>query len=341
MKMLGWRKTRPVSLALQGGGAHGAFTWGVLDHLLEDGRVEFDGVSGTSAGAMNAVLLADGLQRGGRDGAREALAQFWHAVSASLPFDLAFGRDAESVTLSPALKLMRQWAHYFSPYQLNPFDHNPLRDIVVAQIDFERLRAQSPVKLFIAATQVNSGKLRLFRHHELTAEALLASACLPTLHHAVEIDGESYWDGAYAANPAVFPLFYECRSDDIMLVLLTPLQHQDTPRSAQEIHDRALEIAFSSSFLHEMRAFVRLQTFVRHRLLPIGRLERRLARSRFHLVDAQDFMRRLASETKLAAHLPFLENLRDLGRERTRAWLASHFDSLGRRSSADLAALFL
>ncbi|MDN0073476.1 patatin-like phospholipase family protein [Crenobacter sp. SG2303] len=316
MKMLGWRKTRPVSLALQGGGAHGAFTWGVLDHLLEDGRVEFDGVSGTSAGAMNAVLLADGLQRGGRDGAREALARFWLAVSASLPFDLAFGWDAESVTLAPALKLMRQWSHYFSPYQLNPFDHNPLRDIVVEQIDFERLRVQSPVRLFIAATQANSGKLRLFRHHELTAEALLASACLPTLHHAVEIDGEPYWDGAYAANPAVFPLFYECRSDDIMLVLLTPLQHENTPRSAQEIRDRALEIAFSSSFLHEMRAFARLQAFARRQVLPIGRLERRLARSKFHVVDAQDFMRRLASETKLVAHLPFLESLRDLGREK-------------------------
>ncbi|MGH8829606.1 MAG: patatin-like phospholipase family protein, partial [Polaromonas sp.] len=197
-----------MNLALQGGGAHGAFTWGVLDGLLEDGRMDFEGVSGTSAGAMNAAVLANGLMSGGRDGARAALEKFWTGVADSLPFEVAVpSMDGQNVSLLPALKLMLHWAHYFSPQQLNPLDLNPLRDILCAQVDFERLRTHSPVKLFIAATHANSGKVRLFRSPEISADSLLASACLPTMARPVEIDGEPYWDGGYSANPAVYPLF--------------------------------------------------------------------------------------------------------------------------------------
>lgn len=229
-----------ICLALQGGGAHGAFTWGVLDFLLEASDLQFEGVSGTSAGAMNAVVLADGLMKGGRDGARAALAEFWREVAASVPFEVAVRTlDGESVTLTPAMKMMMGWTSLFSPYELNPFDLNPLRKLVTRMVDFERLRRRSPVKLFIAATAANTGRLRLFKEHELTVDSILASACLPSIHHSVEIDGEPYWDGGFTANPAVFPLFYECPGRDILLVLINPLRHRDTPRSAEEIRTRS------------------------------------------------------------------------------------------------------
>jgi len=332
-----------LNLALQGGGAHGAFTWGVLDALLEDGRLGFDGVSGTSAGAMNAVLLAQGLLDGGREGARAALQRFWTAVAATLPETFTqSSADGLDVTLAPMLRLMLHWSHYLSPEQLNPLDLNPLRDILLAQVDFERLRQASPLKLFIATTQANSGKLRLFRNPELSLEALLASACLPSVHRAIEIEGEPYWDGGYAANPAVFPLFFECRASDILLVLLTPLRHKGAPSSAADIHARTLEIAFNATFLREMRMFAHLREHLPRRWLgvSVSGLERRLRRSHFHLIEAADVLGDLHAETKLAANLKFFDMLKNLGRERAQAWLAQHHAALGRRSTVDLSALF-
>ena len=332
-----------LNLALQGGGAHGAFTWGVLDALLEDGRLVFEGVSGTSAGALNAVLLAQGLLDGGPAGARAALQHFWHAVAAALPE--AFTRaspDGREVALTPMFRLMLHWSHYLSPEQLNPLDLNPLRDILDAQLDLRRLRRDSPLKLFIAATQANSGKLRLFRHDELSLEVLLASACLPTVHRAIEIEGEPYWDGGFAANPAVFPLVFECRAGDILLVLLTPLRHAATPASAADIQARTLEIAFNAGFLREMRLFAQLRAALPRRWmgLAFGGLERRLRRCHFHLIEAADVLGALPTETKLAANLKFFEHLKALGRARARAWLDAHHEALGRRSSLDLGALF-
>lgn len=330
-----------VNLALQGGGAHGAFTWGVLDALLEDGRLAFEGVSGTSAGAMNAVALAQGLLAGGRDGAREALAGLWTAVAESAPFDVTLPAAAGEVpSLSPALRMMMQWASYLSPEQLNPFDLNPLRDIVAARIDFAALRRQSPVKLFIAATHANSGKLRIFRNHELSVDAILASACLPTIHRTIVIDGEPYWDGGYSANPAVFPLFYECASPDILLVLLTPLKYAATPTSAQDIRHRLQELSFSATFLREMRMFAHLREHAGHRWPRLGRIERRVDKARFHVIDAEALMGSLATETKLAANLQFFTLLRDAGRSHARAWLEQHGAAVGRRSTVDLSALF-
>ena len=341
MVLFGKRNKQSINLALQGGGAHGAFTWGVLDALLEDGRLNFEGVSGTSAGAMNAVVLAHGLMSGGRDGARAALETYWKAVAGSLPFDIAVPSvDGQNVSLVPAFKMMLQWSHYFSPHQLNPFDLNPLKDILVEQIDFERLRSHSPVKLFIAATHANSGKVRLFRSPEISAEAILASACLPMMSRPVEIDGEPYWDGGYAANPAVFPLFYECKSSDILLVLLTPLNYKVTPHTAQEIKDRVLELAFNATFLREMRMFAHAREYAGQSMFRFGHLERRLARVKFHVIDAHELLGELKTETKLAANMRFFEMLRDLGRARATAWLQAHYSQIGTHSTVDIAELF-
>lgn len=336
------RTPRSINLALQGGGAHGAFTWGVLDALLENSDLAFEGVSGTSAGAMNAVVLAHGLMQGGRDGARAALEKFWLAVAHSSPIDLTVPtQHGESVGLAPALKIMLQWAQFFSPGQLNPFDFNPLRGILVEQIDFAALRQHCPVQLFIAATHANSGKLRLFRNHELSADALLASACLPTMHRPIIIDGEPYWDGGYSANPAVFPLFYECRSTDILLVLLTPIEYKTTPNSAVEIKTRALEIGFNAAFLREMRSFALIRAHLgRSWLASLGGLEHRAARMNFHLIEAEDFLGSLASDTKLAANPRFFEQLREQGRQRTDNWLEQHLAQVGKSSSANLSELF-
>jgi len=330
-----------LNLALQGGGAHGAFTWGVLDALLEDSSCTFEGVSGTSAGAMNALCLAHGLMTGGRDGARETLARFWTSVAASSPFAAAGEGGAE---VSQALKLMLQWTNHLSPEQLNPFDLNPLRDILGTQFDFARLRRDSPLKLFIAATHANSGKLRLFRNHELSVDTLLASACLPTIHRSIVIDGEPYWDGGYSANPAVFPLAYQCASPDILLVLLTPLRYAETPVSADDIRHRLLELSFNSTFLREMRMFAHLReeasTSWRSRWLPVGRLERRIGQLRFHAITADALLGELPAGSKLAVNLPFFEHLRDSGREHAQSWLDQHRHNFSAASTLNLGELF-
>lgn len=334
-------KTTPLNLALQGGGAHGAFTWGVLDALLEDADFDFDGVSGTSAGAMNALCLAHGLMTGGRDGARETLARFWTSVAASSPFAPSGEGGAG---MSQALKLMLQWTSHLSPEQLNPFDLNPLRDILSEQFDFARLRRAAPVKLFIAATHANSGKLRLFRNHELSVDTLLASACLPTIHRTIVIDGEPYWDGGYSANPAVFPLAWQCASPDILLVLLTPLRYTETPVSAEDIRQRLLELSFNSTFLREMRMFAHLREEAGaswlSKWLPGGRLERRIGQLRFHAITADALLGELPPGSKLAVNLPFFESLRDSGREHAQAWLDAHRSQVGSSATLDLERLF-
>ncbi|HSD59706.1 MAG TPA: patatin-like phospholipase family protein [Burkholderiales bacterium] len=344
--MMKFRTRKRINLALQGGGSHGAFTWGVLDRLLEDERIDFEGISGTSAGAMNAVVLAHGLITGGRKGAREALAKFWENIANRVPFDpLQSGFMGQTGLtqgsgLPPVLKAMMGLTRFLSPYQLNPFDVNPLRDIVAASIDFERLRAECRLRLFIAATQVRTGKLRLFRTGELTAEAVLASACLPSLHHGIEIDGELYWDGGYSANPAIYPLFYHCRSRDVVIVILHPLRLPHDPSTAREIWNRVTELGFSATFLREMQMIAQAKRHVERSLFSIGRLERRLRHMNFHLVEAEELMSQLSSESKLSAHWPFICMLRDQGRARADVWLAQTFKRVGSRSSVDLTELF-
>jgi NTE family protein len=326
------KNLRTINLALQGGGAHGAFTWGVLDALLEDGRLQFEGVSGTSAGAMNAIVLAQGLMDGGKEGARLALENFWLALAKSMPVDIS-AADSASASVG---KIMQHWTRYLSPSQMNPFDLNPLRDLIGQQIDFEALQKHSPVKLFIATTHANSGKLRIFTHSEMTAEVVLASACLPTLYRSVTIDGEPYWDGAYSANPAIFPLFDYCDACDILLVLLQPLNLTPTPDSAREIQNRILDITFQSGFLREMQMFTRLKA---HRPLFVwSKLDRHIARTHFHLIEAE--MGQFNTESKLAVNLKFFTTLKEMGRKAGKKWLADHYVELGRSSSVDLSAVF-
>ncbi|GAB2904759.1 patatin-like phospholipase family protein [Uliginosibacterium flavum] len=335
------RESAPrLSLALQGGGAHGAFTWGVLDALLEDGRFEFDGISGTSAGAMNALALANGWLKGGAEGARECLAAFWNGVALMSHSELASPvMDASAV--APGTAWMMQLTRWFSPYQLNPLDLNPLRDLVVELFDFERLRTESTFQLFVAATHANSGHLKLFRNADLSADALLASACLPTVHHAIMIDGEPYWDGGYAANPAVFPLFRYCDSRDILLVLLAPLEHERTPRGAEEIQQRTLELGFNNAFLREMRLFVAMRDMAEESGWLSGTLEQRLRGARFHMIEGEEALGSLAATTKIVANQAFLHRLRDAGRANAKRWLAAHALAVGHRPSVDIQKLFL
>ncbi len=329
----------PISLALQGGGAHGAFTWGVLDRLLEDGRASIAALSGTSAGAMNAVVLAHGLLEHGPEGARAALQRFWQAVGSSAPLDAFLVGSSEQPAFAPAARAWMHWARLLSPHQLNPLGLNPLRDVLCQQIDFERLRTAAAPRLFVAATHANSGRLRLFDNADVTADALLASACLPTLQSAVEIDGEPYWDGGYSANPALAPLLH-IGVPDLLIVCLSPLTYAKSPTSAEEIRGRVLDFAFNAAFLREASLLGDLCTTARRSPWPFGALQRHLVRLRTHLIDAHDDLGELPQETKLIAHLPFLEHLRDLGRERASRWFAGPGRQLGRTPTVDLGRLF-
>lgn len=334
-------RTEPllVDLALQGGGSHGAYTWGVLDRLLEEPWLQIEGISGTSAGAMNAAVLASGHARNGAAGAREALERFWRSVSAAArfspfrrgPIDMLLGRwTLDHSPLFVALDLM---ARVVSPYDLNPARVNPLRQILVDIIDFDALR-NSRIKLFITATRVSNGQARVFRNADLTPEALLASACLPTLYQAVEIDGEAYWDGGYAGNPTITPLVRETDSIDTILVQVNPVERAGTPRSAREIINRVNEIAFNSPLIKELRMMALL-----HKVADAGSEEgRRWAHMRLHRVHGEKLVT-LGSSSKLNAEWSFISMLRDEGRSTAEAFLSEHGAQLGRASTFDFDAL--
>lgn len=337
---------KTITLALQGGGSHGAFTWGVLDRLLQDPRIDIEGISGASAGAMNAVVLAHGLTVGGRDGARQALKDFWTSVARSAPF-IALPESfssppslAAQSDLPVAYKALLSLVRFFSPYQLNPLDINPLRDILAGLVDFERLRAECPVRLFIATTQVSTGMLKLFRNRQMTLDVLLASACLPLLHRAVEIDGEAYWDGGLTANPPLFPLVHKCTARDIMVVLLHPHPKAGTPVTADEIGHRLTEMGFSSTFFTELQGLMLAQREARRGWFALGRLERRLRHLNMHVVESQDLMSQLSPHSKLNAHPAFINGLHDEGRAHAERWLDENFHRIGERSSFNLARLF-
>ena len=325
-----------VDLALQGGGAHGAFTWGVLDRLLEEPWIDIDGISGTSAGAMNAAILSDGFAEGGRDGARSALEQFWRRVSdAALlsplrrsPLDILLGRW--SLDYSPAFVALDLASRLFSPYDLNPGALNPLRDVLEGSIDFARL-ARSDVKVFVTATNVQTGRPRVFRNADMTPDALLASACLPSMYQAVEIDGEPYWDGGYSGNPTISPLVRECSAHDTILVQINPVERPGTPRSARDILSRMNEISFNAPLLKELRMIALLR-----RVADPGRSEGALwAEMRMHRITS-DIMLSLGYSSKLNAEWAFLCMLRDEGRRAVDGFLAEHGADLGRRASYDL-----
>ncbi len=322
---------RKLNLALQGGGAHGAFTWGVLDRLLEEPGLRFEGISGASAGAMNAVMLASGLLQGGPEGAKDLLSRFWHEVSLHALPELPKGAPGESIT-----DWMQVLGYFLSPADLNPLDINPLRSLVERMVDFEQLRAKSSTRLFIAATDVESGKIRLFRESELRTDHLLASACLPSLHKAIEIDGRSYWDGGFSGNPAIYPLIFDCDSDDVLVVLLQPLMREGTPVSAKDIRDRVADFGFQNTFLREMSSLSHMQFEICKTPFSISAFERRVRRLRLHLIETDEHLAFLDRASKYDTRLHFLESLRNRGRERAQGWLEQHGSRIGRQSSCDL-----
>jgi NTE family protein len=335
-------KTKIVDLALQGGGAHGALTWGVLDRLLADPRIEIASVSGTSAGAMNAVVMADGIQRAGREGAREALHAFWKAVSDAARFsplqrslwDRLSGRF--SLDHNPAYLFFEQLTRQFSPYELNPLDINPLRDLLVRTIDFDRVNRCDALKVHVTATNVRTGRGRTFTQPELSVDAVMASACLPFLFKAVEIDGEAYWDGGYIGNPALYPLVEDTATRDLIVVQINPLVREKLPRSGREIVNRINEITFNASLIKELRAIELL-----HRLIEAEGLESERYRDMYvHLIHAHEELKDLDASSKLNAEWEYLTHLKERGQRWAEAFLDRHFDDIGRRSTFDLASLF-
>ena len=333
------RRPLKIDLALQGGGSHGAFTWGVLDRLLEEHWLRIDGISGTSAGAMNAAVLVDGYERGGHEGAREALAGFWRAVSDAArfsplqrgPLDVLMGRW--SLDGSPAFLALDLVSRLWSPYDLNPLGVNPLGDILDDRIDFEAL-ARSDINLFITATNVRTGRARVFHNAELTSQALLASACLPNMFQAVDVDGEYYWDGGYSGNPTITPLVRGCSADDILLVAVNPVERPDRPTGAREILNRINEISFNAGLLKELRMVMLLRQVV-----DAGNSEgARWAQMRMHLVR-NDLATQLDSSSKSIAEWEFLQMLFQEGRRVAEDFLQQHGDALGKRSSVDLNVL--
>ncbi|MFI5409058.1 patatin-like phospholipase family protein [Kaistia sp. UC242_56] len=328
-----------VDLALQGGGSHGAFTWGVLERLLEEPSLKIDGISGTSAGAMNAAVLADGYAAGGAEGAKAALEAFWRAVSKSArfspfqrsPIDVLLGRW--SLDHSPAYVAVDLMSRVFSPYDLNPSGKNPLQALLVESIDFERL-ARSPVRLFITATNVYTGRGRIFRNPEITADVLLASACLPTMFQAVEIDGVPYWDGGYAGNPTITPLVRESDASDTILVQINPRERLETPKTAPEIMNRLNEISFNSPLMKELRMIALLRQVAD----PGNGEGARWAGMRTHRIMTE-MMVDLSASSKLNAEWAFLSMLRAEGHRAASAFLDEHGDDLGQRSTADLDVL--
>jgi NTE family protein len=343
----GYRTTagaKTVNLALQGGGAHGAYTWGVLDRLLEDERIVIEGISATSAGAMNATVAAFGISEGGRAGARQALANFWRRVSHAADFsplqptwiDRMMGN--RSLDNSPAFLAVDMLTRLLSPYQFNPANYNPLREVLGKVVDFDALRADCcPVKLFLSATNVRTGKVRVFGNDEIALDTVMASGCLPFLFQAVEIDGEAYWDGGYMGNPTIFPLIYNCDSKDIVVVHINPMERQELPRSASEILNRINEISFNSSLMREMRAINFVTGLIDGDMVKTDSLKK----MNIHSISWEETMSNLSVASKLNADWGFLCELRDTGRATAGSWLARNFGRLGVESTIDIQATYL
>jgi len=336
--------TKHINLALQGGGAHGAFTWGVLEHLLSDERLVVEGISGTSAGAVNAVMFADGMARGGRAEAQKRLADFWRAVSnnGSLPplQRAVIDRLLSFIPLegTPIQAWLDMVARYFSPYDFNPLNINPLKDLFERFVDFDTLRRSSDLQLFISATNVQTGRVRIFAREHITAEALMASACLPLLFRAVEIDGVPYWDGGYLANPVIFPFFGTTKTEDVLVVQINPLVRQATPMSANEIMNRINEITFNASLLSEYRAMEFVARLIDRGRLPRGTGPGQYRRVNVHRIVLDRYGTNYDASSKISTDYSFFETLRLNGKRAARRFLDDHFDDIGVKGTVDLAA---
>ena len=327
-----------ITLALQGGGSHGAFTWGVLERLLEDERIVIEGISGSSAGAINAAVLAHGHITGGREGGIRALDAFWQRVTCTtLPGRWSLSDDPAARISSPAMDTLMFLSRFLTPGQINPFNLNLLRDILAAQIDFSVFRAGGGIKLFVAATQIATGRARIFMTGEMSLDVLLASTCLPAFNQPVVIDNEAYWDGGLTANPPLRPLLYRCDAPDMIIVAVNPRRRHDAPATADEIRHRLTEISFNAAAASELEGIALAKQEAERDRWSLGRLDRRLRRLNLHMIDAEDYMNRLNVASRLDTGAAFITALRNEGRARAGAWLQRNFRHIGTRSSFVLA----
>lgn len=331
---------KKVNLALQGGGAHGAVTWGVLDRLLEDDRVAIEGISGASAGAVNAAALAYGLYKNGREGARETLDLLWEGIARagarSSPMRAGpFGEVGAQFTY----RLFDIFTRIYSPYEFNPFDIHPLREILLDLIDFEKFRCCAHTKLYLSATNVRTGKPQVFRTRDATVDAVLASACLPFLFKAVEIGDDAYWDGGYMGNPVLFPFFYEAESNDVLIVHINPLHRDKVPVTAPDILNRINEISFNSSLLSELRAIAFVEKLLEEGWLK-DEYRDRLRHVRVHSIRSDRTLEELPVASKFNVDRQFLNTLKSRGRRIADVWLHENFDSIGVKSSANIREMF-
>ena len=335
-------KGKPIALALQGGGAHGAFTWGVLDKLLEDGRLSIGAISGTSAGAINAAVVAQGFVQDGPDGARQALETFWHEIHVlgqASPIKRSFADMLTgnwSMDTSPVYNWLDVMSRLVSPYDTNPFNINPVLGLLNTTIDFDQVRACDQIALFISATNVRNGKIKVFTGKEISADVLMASACLPNLYKSVEIDGEIYWDGGYMGNPPIFPIFYDTEIADVIIVQINPIERHEEPKTAREIANRVNEISFNSSLLRELRTI----EFVT-RLIESGKLDaKHYTSARMHRIEADKELNPLSASSKMNTEWEFLCHLRDIGKQACALWLDENLEHVGARSTLNLRAIF-
>ncbi|EKS30598.1 Patatin-like phospholipase [Afipia felis] len=335
--------TKKINLALQGGGAHGAFTWGVLDHLLADGRLEITGLSGASAGAVNAVMLADGLARGGPEEARKRLAEFWRAASVGgdlPPVQRAIADRLFSIfpfATSPVQNWFETMSHYFSPYDFNPLNINPLSELIARFVDFDAIRA-SDLALYISTTNVHTGRLKVFCRNSIDADVVMASAALPYLFQAVEIDGVPYWDGGYMGNPVIFPFLQATDTEDVLVVQINPVSQDITPKTSGEIVKRLNEITFNSALISELRTMDFVNQLIDDGRLPRGKGHNQYRRLNIHRIELGEFASQLDGLSKLKTDYDFFESLHEEGVRAATAFLDAHFDDIGERGTLDLAA---
>jgi NTE family protein len=331
-----------ISVALQGGGSHGAFTWGVMHRLMSDPRLYIDGISGTSAGAMNAVVFADGFLKGKRQGAIDGLAHFWERVSRLSPIPRMIPRgipglsEGWAVDNDPTFMMVDFMTRMMSPRQFNPMKLNPLGDLLRELVDFEQLRAHTEVKLFVTASNVRTCRSRIFRTHEITADTLMASACLPLLFEAVEIEGDFYWDGGYLGNPAIHPLIHECDSSDVILVHINPMNRPDVPVTSRDILNRINEMTFNASLVQEMHGFATVSKMVESGALN----DDRYVAVRFHQIGAEAELAEMGALSKMNTERAFLDHLHQLGYEAADKWISDNFDRIGWESTIDLEERF-
>lgn len=342
-------KQKTVNLALQGGGAHGAFCWGILDYLLEDGRLHFEGVSATSAGAANAVVLAQGLLNNNYQEARTVLHDFWKNISAKgIPYSSFkppanpgfpnFGNiDTYSLDNSLLYYTFDMMTKVMSPYQFNPFNLNPLRKALEETVNFDDIRQKSSLKLFLCATNIETCKIRIFNNQDVTVDSVLASACLPFLFQTVEINGEHFWDGGFIGNPPIFPIIYSCTSQDVVIVHINPINRKGVPKTVTEILNRVNEISFNSSLMREMRAISFVSKLIDNKTIAADKMKKMF----IHSVRSDEEMVTHSVSSKMNTDWKFLTYLRDKGRIVAQTWLETNYDKLGNSSSIDLDKEFL